>query len=106
MKRENRIQRVAVMQFDAEETLRMQELNAVWIQTMDLKHQNILAYPIDIMVEKVEEYLPLKYINTEGYQPYTAEDGSQWLLSDTLSVEDVDKFFTAYFHLEGEEIAA
>lgn len=91
--------KVAVMSFSPDETESMNQLSTIWVQSMD-QHQNILAYPIDIMVEQVEELYPLKYVDLEPLLPYTAENGSKWLLSPSLTAIDIDRFFSAYLHLE------
>lgn len=108
LKREPKvIRKVALMQFDATESAIMAELDTLWLQTMDLEHINVLAYPIDIMVEKVEERYPQKYINMgDFYDEYKSEDGARWLVGKSVSLADIDAFFQAYFHMSEEASTA
>lgn len=98
------MRKIALMDVGPDEVEAMQGLDTVWAQTMDMQHENILAYPIDIMVEHVEELYPLKYIDRSDFMPYEAENGSHWLISNSLNVADIDSFFRLYLHLE-EEVA-
>jgi len=99
------MRKVALMQCGPDEMEAMGRLDTVWAQTMDLKHENVLAYPIDIVVEHVEELYPQKYINRDDFITYTAENGSPWLISKDLHIEDIDAFFQLYLHLEEAEAA-
>lgn len=98
--RKTTMRRIALMQVSPEEAEVMDRLDTVWAQTMDLKHENVLAYPIDIIVEDVEELWPRKYIDRSQFSGYTCEDGSQWLISENVSIEDVNAFFKTYLHEE------
>lgn len=89
---------VAIMQYAQDEAEDMFELNALWVQTMDLKHDNVLAYPLDIMVEHVNEVCQRKYIDEEDFFTYEAENHSHWLISKNLHIDDMDAFFKVYFH--------
>ncbi len=101
MKREEKnIRKVALMEFDACESAVMDKLNTLWVQTRDLDHFNVLVYPIDIMIEKVEELYPEKYINMDDFYHYTCENGSQWLISQSVNLDDIDKFYQAYLHMD------
>lgn len=97
---------VALMQYSQDEEAIMSQLNAIWVQSMDLKHTNMLVYAIDIMVEKVEELCPRKFVNKEDFYEYKAENGSQWLISTSISLEDLDLFFRNYLHLNEEGMRA
>lgn len=100
------MRQVAMMQFAPDEIEAMASLNTVWVQTMDLKHDNVLAYPVDIMVENVSELYPRKYIDKEEYFPYTCENGGTWLISQNIQAGDLDAFFQQYLHLDEVEAAA
>ncbi|MDD3595823.1 MAG: hypothetical protein AB7U44_06945 [Sulfuricurvum sp.] len=100
------MRQVALMSFGPDEADAMAELDTLWVQTMDLKHENALVYPLDIMVEHIGEIYPMKYIDTENCIRYEAENGSQWLISKSLQIDDVDAFFQLYLHLDEEEAAA
>lgn len=99
------MRQVALMQFAADEAVEMGKLNAVWIQTMDLKHEDMLAYPLDIMVEDVKDICQRKYVDREDFFPYEAENGSHWLISNSMQIEDLDAFFKCYFHEDEVEAA-
>lgn len=99
------IKQVAQMNYMADERAVMGELDTLWLMTMDTKHKNILAYPLDIMVEHVEELAPRKYADMTNFFEYKAEDGSIWYVSKAMELQDMDMFFRNYFHLD-EEIAA
>lgn len=100
------LREVSMMHYAADEEIIMSELNAKWVLTMDLNHENMLVYPIDIMVEKVGEVCPRKFVDREDFFEYKAENGSAWLISNSLSVEDVDLFFRNYLHLNEDGIIA
>lgn len=89
---------VAHMQFAADEAERMSMLDTFWIQTMDLKHQNLLAYQLDIMVEEIGEVCQRKYVDITDFFPYTAENGSEWMISKNLQIQDLDEFFKMYLY--------
>lgn len=93
---------VSLMQYSKDEQLIMSKLNAIWVLSMDLKHNNMLVYPIDIMVDKVEERCPRKFVNKSDFYDYKAENGSNWLISTSVSLEDLDLFFRNYLHLNEE----
>lgn len=93
---------VSLMQYIKDEQLIMSKLNAIWVLSMDLKHNNMLVYPIDIMVDKVEERCPRKFVNKSDFYDYKAENGSSWLISTSVSLEDLDLFFRNYLHLNEE----
>lgn len=99
------MRQVALMQYAMDESERMSKLNALWVQTMDLKHQNMLAYPLDIQVEDVNDYWQRKYVDQSDFYQYKDENGSTWLISKSLSMYDMDEFFRNYLHLD-EEVAA
>lgn len=97
---------VALMQYACDEAEKMDKLNALWIQTMDLKHTNMLAYPLDIIVEEIAEVCQRKYVNLDEFMPYEAENGTHWLVSKTMQIQDLDMFFKTYLHEdELEEVA-
>lgn len=98
------MRRVAKMQVSPEEMDAMNALDSIWVMTMDT-HENVLAYPVDVMIDKVEELWPEKYINESDFRTYEAEDGSQWLMSKRLSIRDIDAFFTLYLHHDEVEVA-
>lgn len=100
------MRQVALMNFGADEVEAMARLNTVWVQTMDLKHENALLYPVDIVVEHVGEVYPIKYIDKDDFVTYEAENGSEWLISKSLHIDDIDAFFKQYLHLNEEEMAA
>jgi hypothetical protein len=100
------MRQVALMSFGADEVDVMGSLNTLWVQTMDLKHDNVLLYPIDIMVEDIGELYPMKYIDKDNFISYEAENGSPCLISRALQIDDIDAFFQVYLHLDEEEIAA
>lgn len=91
---------VALMQYSPEETKRMMGLNALWVQTMDLKHDNILAYSLDIQVEDVSDVCQRKYVDMDDFYEYTDEHGKLWYISNSMSVQDMDEFFHTYFYEE------
>jgi hypothetical protein len=93
---------VSLMQYSKDEQKVMDKLNAVWVLSMDLKHHNMLVYPIDIMVDKVEERCPRKFVNRDDFYEYTAENGSHWFISTSVTLEDLDLFFRNYLHLTEE----
>lgn len=99
------MKQIAIMQVSAEEAEVMNRLDTIWAMTMDKSHKNVLLYPIDIQVDDVEELWPRKYIDTAEFTAFTCEDGSEWLISQDLGIEDVDAFFKIYLH-EEEEAAA
>lgn len=103
--RNTTMRQIAFMQVMPEEAEVMNRLNTVWAQTMDRDHDNVLAYPIDIMVEEIEEIWPRKYIDKSQFSSYTCEDGTQWLISENVAIDDVDAFFKTYLHDE-EAMAA
>ena len=96
---------VAIMQFVGEEAQRMSELEVFWVLTMDLKHQNLLAYQLDIMVEEIADICQRKYVDIEDFFPYVAENGSQWMVSKNMQIQDLDLFFKTYLHEEEMEAA-
>ena len=100
------IRQVALMSFGSDEVEAMESLNTLWVQTMDLKHDNALVYPLDIMVEHIGELYPVKYIDKDNFITYEAENGSEWLISKSLHINDIDAFFKVYLHLTDEEAAA
>ncbi len=100
------LRQVALMNVADDEIEVMGRLNTVWAMTMDITHDNVLAYPEDIMVEKVEELYPVKYIDLANFTPYISEDGGHWLISNMLHIEDVDAFFTCYLHPQEHAFAA
>jgi len=100
------MRQVALMSFGADEVEAMESLNTLWVQTMDLKHENALVYPLDIMVEHIGELYPIKYIDKDNFSTYEAENGSEWLISKSLHINDIDAFFKVYLHLSDEEAAA
>jgi hypothetical protein len=51
------------------------------------------------MVEKVEELCPRKFVNKDSFYKYEAENGSHWLISTSINLEDLDLFFRNYLHL-------
>lgn len=97
---------VAHMQFAADEAEKMSQLETFWVQTMDLKHQNLLAYQLDIMVEEIAEVCQRKYVDINDFFPYKAENGSEWMISKNLQLQDLDEFFKVYLHLDEEEMEA
>lgn len=97
---------VSLMQYSKDEQKVMDTLNAVWVLSMDLKHHNMLVYPIDIMVDKVEERCPRKFVNRNDFYEYAAENGSHWLISTSVTLEDLDLFFRNYLHLTEEGLLA
>ncbi len=94
------MRQVALMQFGPDEIDAMERLNTVWVQTMDLRHDNVLLYPIDIVVDDIRELYPKKYINADDFIEYEAENGGHWLISKSLRADDVDAFFHLYLHLD------
>jgi len=98
------MRQIAIMQVMPEEAEVMNRLNTMWAMTMDIKHQNVLAYPIDVVVEDVDEVWPRKYIDSADFSSYTCEDGSEWLISSSLGIDDINAFFKTY--LREEEAAA
>jgi len=100
------MRQVALMSFGSDEVEAMESLNTLWVQTMDLKHENALVYPLDIMVEHIGEVYPIKYIDKDDFVTYEAENGSEWLISKSLHINDIDAFFKLYLHLNEEEMAA
>lgn len=100
------MRQVALMSFGADEVEAMANLNTIWVQTMDLKHENALVYPLDIMIEHIGEVYPIKYIDKDDFVTYEAENGSEWLISKSLHIDDIDAFFKLYLHLNEEEMAA
>jgi len=94
------MRQIAVMQVMPEEAEVMNRLDTVWAMTMDVKHYNVLLYPIDIQVDDVEEIWPRKYIDERDFSRFTCEDGSEWLISENVGIEDVDAFFQTYLHRE------
>ncbi len=100
------MRQVALMSFGSDEVEAMESLNTLWVQTMDLKHDNALVYPLDIMVEHIGELYPVKYIDKDNFITYEAENGSEWLISKSLHINDIDAFFKVYLHLTDEEAAA
>lgn len=97
---------VALMSVGADETDKLDRLNTLWAMTMDNSHNNVLAYPEDIIVDRVEELYPRKYINTSEFFHYVSEDGMPWLISESLHIEDIDAFFQMYMHTDEVDYAA
>ncbi len=100
------LREVSFMNFSKDEKEIMDGLDVIWVQTMDLKHDNMLVYAIDIMVENVYEACPRKFVNKKDFFEYEAENGSHWLISTSISIEDMDLFFRNYLHLNDEGIIA
>jgi len=98
----SRLKEVVPMQYSKDEQMSMSKLHTLWVQTMDLKHRNMLVYPIDIMVENIGELCPKKYVNIDDFYKYEAENGSSWFISTSISLEDLDLFFRNYLHLNEE----
>lgn len=96
---------VAHMEFVGEEIDKMADLEVFWVQTMDRKHQNLLAYQLDIMVEEIGEVCQRKYVDITDFFPYTAENGSQWMVSKNLQIQDMDEFFKVYLQMDELEAA-
>lgn len=95
---------ISIMNFSADEAKIMAKLDAIWVQTMDLKHDNMLVYPIDIMVEDVGEIFPRKYVNSEDFFEFKCENGSSWLISTSVEIKDMDLFFRNYLHLNDDGV--
>lgn len=91
---------VAHMEFVGEEAERMSDLETFWIQSMDRKHQNLLAYQLDIMVEEIAEVCQRKYVDMNDFFAYTAENGSEWMVSKNIQLQDMDEFFKVYLQDE------
>ncbi len=100
------LREVSFMNFSKDEKEVMDSLDVIWVQTMDLKHDNMLVYAIDIMVENIFEACPRKFVNKKDFFEYKAENGSHWLISTSISIEDMDLFFRNYLHLNEEGIIA
>lgn len=96
------LREVSLMRYAKDEQEIMSELDVIWVLTMDRKHENMLVYPIDIMVEKVEEVYPKKYVDSKDCFEYTAENGTKWLISGSVEIKDIDLFFRNYLHLNEE----
>lgn len=99
------MRQIALMTVGCDEVEQMCRLNTVWGMTMDTQHDNVLAYPEDIMVEKLDEVYPNKYINLNDFTPYISEDNAPWLISKSLHIDDIDAFFQLYLHLDDYEAA-
>lgn len=100
------MRQIALMTVGCDEVDQMCRLNTLWAMTMDLQHDNVLAYPEDVIVEKLDEIYPRKYINLNDFSRYESEDGAPWLISKSLHIEDIDAFFRLYLHLDEQEAAA
>ncbi len=98
--RGNTMCQIAIMQVAPEEAETMNRLSTIWAMTMNKSHKNVLLYPIDIQVDDVEELWPRKYIDTSMFNEFTCEDGSEWLVSQDVSIDDINAFFTLYLHEE------
>ncbi len=98
------LRQVALMQYACDEEEKMSKLNVLWALSMDLKHDNMLVYPLDIMVEDVNDVCQRKYVDGDNFYEYHAENGSHWLVSESIEVQDLDAFFQIYFHTD--EVAA
>lgn len=99
-----RFSKVAPMRFNPEETEEMACLNTLWVQTLDT-HEDVLAYPENIMLESFDDLCSGKLIDRNEFNPYEAENGSHWLVSQAIHLEDLDAFFSSYMEME-EEMAA
>ncbi|MGD9969546.1 MAG: hypothetical protein AB7S65_03765 [Sulfuricurvum sp.] len=99
------IRQVAMMNVVGDEIDKMSDLNTVWAMTMDREHNNVLAYPEDIMVDKIEEIYPPKYVDLNDFNRYVSEDGAPWLIAKSLHISDLDLFFQYYLHLDEADAA-
>lgn len=100
MKTEVNFKEVVLMSYAPDELSKMHNLNAIWLKTKDIHHKNILAYSTNIVVDDINESCPRKFIYENEFFNYTDEFNNSWLVSESMSVTDLDKFFKAYFNTE------
>jgi hypothetical protein len=105
MKTDSMVIEVVTMNFSPDECDKMTQLDTLWLQTKDLKHQNVLAYPTNVMVEDIKEACPRKYVNKDEFFVYEDDFKNEWLVSESITTQDLDAFFRAYVNLD-EALAA
>jgi hypothetical protein len=93
------MRQVAFMSYSAHEQKVMNQLNVAWLMSMDLKHENFLAYSLDIQVEDTRDVCQRKYVDMNDFYSYKDEQGTKWWISNAMEVQDLDAFFQCYFHL-------
>lgn len=99
------MEQVAPMRFSPEENEAMAHLNTLWMQTLET-HDEVLAYPENIMMEDLEDLCSNKFIHRDEFYNYEAEDGTHWLVSRHIHVEDLDAFFQTYLEDVGMGVEA
>ena len=93
---------VADMNFCGEDREVMSSLNTLWMQTIDTKRDDIIAYPEDVMVEDVYDIAPRMYIDKNDFFEYEAENGRKFLISNAIHAEDMEAFFEKYLGMDRE----
>lgn len=66
----------------------------VWMRTSDENVVNVLAYSKELSLDDSDQ----QTINASRLNAHNAEDGSQWLLSESMKLSDINTFFEWYLH--------
>jgi hypothetical protein len=66
----------------------------IWLKTNDLKALNVLTYNDALVSNEISEAEML--IDLNEYQAYGNEDETEWLVSNSLSIEHINQFFEWY----------
>lgn len=93
---DDRLYVVKRVEFDSKSEIFLCDKPYIWVNTDDEEALNILTYREDILVEDLKEADSKIYIDIYDYQPYGAEDGSEWLVSNSMTISDINEFFEWY----------
>ncbi len=66
-----------------------------WVRTDDKESLNVLLKKEELEFEENE-----MYINIFDFEAHSAEDESEWLISNNLNIHDINDFFNWYFTLD------
>lgn len=70
----------------------------LWVKTDDTEALNVLCAQGE--VEKIDDGI---YINLFDFDAHSGEDDSEWLISNSLHIHDINDFFEWYFELQKDQ---
>lgn len=65
----------------------------LWLEMYNPKVLNILAYERDILLKEDNSSI---FIDVKEFYAYGAENGSDWLVSNSMKIEHINEFFSWY----------
>lgn len=68
----------------------------IWLETKDSEKLNVITYREDVFVKDLEDEESPLYVEIDNYHTFANEDGSEWLVSNTMTLDDVNDFFQWY----------